>query len=213
MKKIIILLALFPFFLTNAQEIGKVVPEKEPEIFPDNAYGLDIMFGEGGPGLGAFYRHQLSRKFTLFTDISLSETKDEKEFEYIDYFGNTFTIGKKNRVFSIPVMAGLQYRLFENSINDNLRPYVNLGLGPTIVMTTPYSVEYFSAFGKAKLKYALGGYIGFGANFGLDKTNLLGINFRYYLIHFFDEGVESLYDKYRKNIGTFYVTLNLGLMY
>jgi hypothetical protein len=47
----------------------------------------------------------------------------------------------------------------------------------------------------------------------LDKSSLVGINFRYYLVHFFDEGVESLHGRYRKNIGGFYLTLNFGVMY
>jgi hypothetical protein len=74
-------------------------------------------------------------------------------------------------------------------------------------------LEFFESFGKAQTKYALGGYIGLGANFGLDKRSLLGVNIRYYFIHFFDEGVESLYDRPKKNLGGFFLTINLGMMY
>lgn len=217
MRRIIFLLSLLvtiPLLSINAQGIGEVAPPKPLEIFPDNSWGIDIMFGEAGFGLGTFYRKQLSLKWTAFADISLSETKDEREFEYIDpFFGIAFTVNKKNRVFTIPLNIGLQYRLFENVVYDNLRPYINFGVGPTLALTTPYEKEFFNAFGYAETKTALGGYVGIGANFGLEKSSLIGLNFRYYYTHFFDEGVESLFGRYKKNFGSFFVTLNLGLMY
>ncbi len=119
-------------------------------------------------------------------------------------------MGKKNRVFLLPVNFGAQYRLFQDAIYDNLRPYLNAGIGPTFVVTTPYEREYFNAFGYAKAKVALGGYFGFGANFGLDKSSLVGINVRYYIVHMFDGGVESLEGKLRNDIGGIYLTINLG---
>jgi len=214
MKKLLLTaILLIPFLNVNPQGIGELAPEKEPEVFPDNAFGIDIMFSEGGIGFGTFYRRQLTQNLTAFGDLSISEAKDEREFEYVDYFGQTYTLGKKNRVFLLPLNFGLQYRLFENIIYDNLRPYINLGLGPSMVFTTPYDQEFFDAFGEAKTKYALGGYVGLGANFGLDKSSLVGINFRYYLIHFFDEGVESLEGRFRNNLGGFFLTINLGIMY
>jgi hypothetical protein len=197
----------------NAQGIGELAPEKQPEVFPDNTFGIDIMFCEGGFGFGTFYRRQLTQKLTAFTDFSISESKDEKEFEYVDYFGNTYTVGKKNRVFLLPINFGLQYRLFENVISDNLRPYLNAGVGPTMVLTTPYEREFFNAFGKAHALYTLGSYFGFGANFGLDKSSLVGINLRYYIIHFFNEGVESLDGRFKKDLGGVYLTINIGMMY
>ncbi len=204
---------LIPFLNVNPQGIGKLAPAKPPEQFPDNAWGIDIMFSEGGFGLGTFYRRQLSNLITGFADISFSEAQDPKEFTYVDYWGNTYTAGKINRAFLIPLNFGIQYRLFENVIYDNLRPYINFGVGPTIVITDPYEQEYFSAFKSAHAQYTVGGYIGFGANFGLDKSNLIGINMRYYIIHLFNPGIEILQGRNENDLGGFYITLNLGTMY
>ena len=96
---------------------------------------------------------------------------------------------------------------------DNLRPYINAGVGPALVITTPYSKEFFNAFADAQFKIAAGGYVGFGANFGIDTSSLVGINFRYYYIKFFDEGVESLEGRVKNSIGGFFVTINFGFMY
>lgn len=204
---------IFLGITVSAQKIGKLAPEQEPEQFPPNAWGVDLMFGDGGFGLGTFLRQEFSIKLTGFVDVSFSESKDEREFQYIDYFGNTYTVGKKNRVFIVPLNFGLQYRLFEDDITSTLRPYLNVGVGPTLVITTPYEQEFFSSFGDAQTKFAAGGYVGFGANFGSSKSNLVGINMRYYYIHLFDEGVENLYDKFRKDLAHFYLTINIGIMY
>jgi outer membrane protein W len=183
------------------------------EVFPPNAWGMDIMFGDAGFGLGTFFRKQLDVKWIAFADLSFSETKDEREFEYIDYFGNVFTVGKKNRVFQMPLNFGVHYRLFENDIADNLRPYLSAGVGPNLIITTPYELEFFNSFGKAQAKLGAGGYIGFGADFGLDKSSLIGINVRYYYTKLISGGVESLAGREKTEIQGFFITLNLGMMY
>ena len=212
-RLIFLLLFILPTFPVFGQDIGEVAPPKPPMIFPPNALGFDLLVGESGFGLGGFYRKELSTKFTLFADVSFSEAKDEREIEYIDIYGQSFTVGKVNRVFQIPFTFGAQFRLFENQLTDNLRPYINLGVGPTIALTTPYNQEFFKAFSYAKPYYAVGGYVGLGANFGLDTKNLIGINMRYYYMQFLDEGVEILYHRYRDYLGGFYITLNFGFMY
>ena len=214
MKKLLsAVIVVFAFCNINAQGIGEVVPPKPPETFPNNAWGVDIMFSDGGFGLGTFYRHQLSDLTTGFVDLSYSEVQDPREFTYVDYYGNSYTLGKLNRAFILPLNFGLQYRLFEDTISDNLRPYVNFGAGPAVVITDPYELEYFTAFKKAHASYTFGGYIGLGANFGLNKTSLVGLNIRYYYVHLFNQGVEIMQDNFIKDLGGVYITLNLGRMY
>jgi hypothetical protein len=214
MKTVLLLVFLAaPFFFINSQEIGKMAEEPEPHQFPRNAFGVDVMFSEGGFGLGGFFRRQLDSKFTLFTDISISESKEDNEFEFFDIYGQSIVLSKVNRVFLLPLNLGIQYRIFENVIYDNLRPYLNAGVGPTMIVTTPFEKEFFSSFGKAKAHYAAGGYFGLGANFGLDKSSLIGLNFRYYVIRFFGDGIESLQNQKRQYFGGFYLTLNFGFMY
>jgi hypothetical protein len=213
MRRLILLIVILPLLGINAQKIGEMAPERPPETFPDNSWGVDVLIGEGGFGLGTFYRNQITPTVNWFLDFSISESKDDREFEFIDIFGQSRVVGKKNRVFFLPLNFGAQYRIFSNTLTSNLRPYINAGIGPTMLITTPYSKEFFNAFGDARLKYALGGYVGFGANFGLSKTNLVGLNVRYYVAHLFGDGVENLENKFRSTISSFYLTLNIGLMY
>ncbi len=204
---------LIPFLNANAQGIGELAPPKPPIVFPKNAWGIDVMFTESGFGLGSFYRRQLSEEVTGFVDFSVSEAKDPREVTMVDYFGNTFVPNKINRAFLLPLFAGIQYRLFENVIYDNLRPYVNIGIGPTMVVTDPYDQEYFKAMKWAHAQYTLGGYVGLGANFGIDKSSLIGINLRYYYVHLFNKGVEIMQGRFEKDLGGVYLTLNLGDMF
>ena len=214
MKRLLFVILLLPLTFISAQKIGKLAPEKPLEIFPNNALGADIMFSEGGFGLGTFYRYNFKNDLAAFVDFSISESKDEREVEYYDYYtGQTYTIGKVNRVFMMPVNFGMQFRFFKNEIEENLRPFITFGVGPNFVLTTPYDLEFFNSFGKAKIKYAVGGYIGFGADFGLNKKNLVGINIRYYYSHLFDEGVENLQNSFRKDLGSFFITLRIGSMF
>jgi len=215
--KILIIICLFaialPFADINAQGIGEIAPPKPLEEFPNNAWGMDIMFGDAGFGLGTFFRKQINVKWGAFADLSFSETKDDREFEYIDYFGNVITIGKKNRVFQMPLNIGVHYRLFENLVADNLRPFLCAGAGPTLLITTPYQEEFFNSFAYAQTDYAVGGYVGLGADFGLDKSSLIGITFKYYYSKILSDGVESLYGREKTEIQGFFITLNLGMMY
>jgi hypothetical protein len=204
---------LIPLFNVNAQGIGELAPPKPLEKFPPHAYGLDIIFSEGGFGLGTFYRLKLSDEVTAFTDFSISEAKDPREFTYVDYYGNTFTPDKINRAFLLPINIGIHYRLFENTIYDNLRPYLDLGVGPTIVITDPATAEYFSAFRQATTYIAPGGYVGIGANFGLDKSSLVGVNVRYYLAHLLNGGVEIMQGRLENDLGGVFITINIGVMY
>lgn len=210
---IFLILLSIPTTFLFSQEIGEVVPTNPPMDFPANALGFDLLMGESGFGFGGFYRRELSTKITIFGDISISEAKDEREMEYVDIYGQTFTIGKQNRVFQVPITFGAQFRLFENELTDNLRPYINAGVGPTIALTTPYSEEFFKAFSYSQTHYAIGGYAGFGANFGIDQKNLIGLSVRYYYTKFLDEGVEILKDRYKRYLGGFFITLNFGFMY
>ena len=49
MKSLIVtIILLIPLLNVNAQGIGELAPEKKPEVFPNNAFGADIMFSDGG---------------------------------------------------------------------------------------------------------------------------------------------------------------------
>ncbi len=186
----------------------------------DDAWGVDILLSNNGFGLGAFYRHQYSRDLFGTLTFGISESKDDNEVEYYDYWGQSFVPGKINRFLMMPLLFGVQYRLFADDITDSFRPYVNAGVGPTVVLASPYNREYFNSLGYGRGHTTVGGYIGAGAYFGADMGSISGINIRYYVIPFPD-GIESLQDpsldgvnpgpiRRKKDFGGFFITINLG---
>ena len=181
-----------------------------------NALGLDILVSNSGFGLGVFYRRQYTDDLYGFGTFSISEAKDDREVERFDIFGRPFVQGKVNRFLLLPLIFGVQYRLFREDIADNFRPYLTAALGPTLVYSAPDSLEFFNSLGHGQAHYTVGGYVGFGAFFGLEKSNLVGLNFRYYFVPL-RKGIKSLQigteEIHKKEFGGFFITLNVGTMY
>jgi hypothetical protein len=185
-----------------------------------DSWGMDVLISTGGLGLGAFYRHEFSRDISGFVSLSVSEAKDDREVEYYitdPYNPNyqiSYTPGKVNRFLIMPLMVGVQHRLFSDQILDNFRPYVSAALGPTMIYTTPYSEEFFTALGKGRPRYTVGGYIGAGSYFGIDKSTLFGLSIRYYFVPF-GRGIDSFQPgpgdiNKKKEFGGFFITFNFG---
>ncbi|MBI5022224.1 MAG: hypothetical protein HZB59_12375 [Ignavibacteriales bacterium] len=175
-----------------------------------HAMGIDILVSTGGLGFGTFYRHEYSNNLSAFIDFSISEASDENEVDYVDYYtGQTFTQGKTNRFLVLPLFIGAQYRLFEDDIVDNFRPYINGAVGPTMIYMFPYQHDFFTDLSSGSPKYTAGGYIGFGAYFGSERSTLLGLNIRYYIIPY-RSGLQSMWNKQMKEFGGVYISLSFG---
>ena len=196
-----------------------------------NAWGFDIMLSNNGFGAGAFYRHEFSDLLSGFAQIAISDVKDDGEVEYINpYTGQSYTPYKINRLLLIPITFGMQYRLFKDDIVDNFRPYISAGVGPSMIFVSPYAtpatevgpdgstatyynqVDFFASLKQGQFKYAVGGYVGAGAYFGLEKGSLTGISMRYYFVPY-GPGIESLQGTRINRFGGFYITLNFGSLY
>jgi hypothetical protein len=182
-----------------------------------NAWGADIMISNGGFGLGGFYRHQYSEDLFGTVSLAISDSKDDKEVEQVDWWGQTFVPGKINRFLLIPLHVGVQYRIFSDDIMDNFRPYLNAGAGPTLVLSSPYSREFFNSLAYSQAHYTIGGYVGVGAFFGSDKKSISGVNLRYYFVPF-ASGIPSLADangylSSKSQFGGIFLTLNFGSMF
>jgi hypothetical protein len=195
------------------------------------AWGLDLLMSNNGFGLGFFYRYELSDEISLMGNLAFSDVKDQTEFEQYNYYGDSYVPGKKNRLLLIPVTFSVQYRLFKDDIVDNFRPFVNAGFGPAMVYVSPYAnpvnyyfqdgtyaytdpgkIDFFTALKSGKMRYSLGGYIGAGVYFGMEKGALSGLSIKYYLAPFPD-GIEVMEGGFMKNFGGLFITLSFGSMF
>jgi hypothetical protein len=196
------------------------------------AWGVDVMVSDGGFGLGLFLRKELSPDLAWFTTFSVSESKDDHEIERFDpYTGLSFTPGKLNRFLVLPLYSGVQYRLFRDEIMDTFRPFVNAAVGPTMIYEMPFAkvtpvpggyadaqqVDFFKAIGQGQMHYTLGGYVGFGAQFGSERGSVFGVNFRYYFVYLLSGSLPSTYNivsggvaDTKREFGGIVITLSLG---
>lgn len=180
-----------------------------------NIYGLDILFSNDGFGMGFFFRKEYTRTIQGFASLAISEAKDDNEVEYYDYYGDSYVPGKINRFLVFPFTFGIHYRLFDEEILDNFRPYVGIGVGPALVLSSPYDREFFNSLGHAQAHWTFNAYIGGGAFFGTEKGNIMGLSFGYYIIPVFN-GIPSLADpnsnvvSMKKDFGGFFISLNFG---
>jgi hypothetical protein len=194
----------------------------------EQAWGLDLLLSNNGFGLGVFYRYEMTDDLSLMFNFAISDVKDDAEFEQYDYFGQSIVPNKKNRLLLLPLTASIQYRLFRDDIVDNLRPYITAGIGPTMVFVAPYAnptryyfsdgtyaytdpgkIDFFSSLKYGRPRYTLGGFIGAGAYFGMDKGTMTGLSVKYFLAPF-PSGIEVMEGGYMKNFGGLFITLTLG---
>jgi hypothetical protein len=210
-----------------------LIRTKNYKPFTD-AWGLDLMMSNNGFGMGAFFRHEFSDELSWMASFAISDVKDEAEFERYDYYGNSygrsFIPGKKNRLLLMPLMFSMQYRLFKDDIADNFRPFVTAGLGPAMVYVSPYArpvtyylddstsyvdaekIDFFTSLKYGKMRYTIGGFIGFGAYFGIEKGTISGISVKYFIVPF-PNGIEVMEGGYIKNFGGLYITITFGSMF
>ncbi|HET6399982.1 MAG TPA: outer membrane beta-barrel protein [Candidatus Kapabacteria bacterium] len=179
--------------IQNANELAKENP---------NTWGLDASFSDYGFGGGAFLGHSFSPDITGMLSLDFGTAEGSREFDLLE-------VNKINRIFVIPIMASLQYRVFRDALSDNLRPYVAVGAGPVIAMTTPYADDFFSAFGSAKAKVVPGGYIGLGANFGMDPKTNFGASLRYFIIPY-PGAIQSTTTESLTNLSGLFLTVSYG---
>lgn len=185
----------------------------EPAV---QAAGVDLLFSGSGWGLGGFYQHLLAENLTGFVHLGISGRRNSDEFENALLGPIPVVANKVNRLFMFPLTVGVQYRLFSTELQESFRPFVSGGVGPTLIMSTPYLrdteyYEFFSSFGHAELHVRAGGFVGVGSYFGSVQTgSIVGVQVRYYTIPFGGDGLESIRDNPITNFGGIFLSLTIG---
>jgi hypothetical protein len=193
MRKVKFLLIFILFakmsFATNLQ----INPKPEPlQKEARNKFCLSVLYSEKGWGLSGGYFKSVSNTSDLFINFSVAGATDNREFEYYDYFGNSYIDGKINRVFMLPLSIGLQHYIFKDDIEKDFKPFVNIGVSPTLILINPYDKGYFKAMGYFHSAFAVGGFVGVGMEFLNSKNLAFSINCKYNYLPVVSGNVMSL---------------------
>lgn len=230
----LLIFSLIYSFQTFAQEGGKALTgEKNPHpadtiirfvsprpLLPNETgankttkfWGLNIILSNNGFGFGGYFEYRFVPDLSVFLSLYLSGARNSDEFEYYDpYTGQIFIPGKINRLYMFPLTLGFNKYVFSNFFNSNFNPYVNFGIGPTLIISTPYNREFFTSFGYAKFYVRFGGFVGLGVNISTTADSYFGVSARYYWIPFGGKGLESIIDLPIKDFGGFFLSFNLGI--
>jgi hypothetical protein len=172
----------------------------------DTGGGVAVLLTEFGLGAGALYRVGVGSATSLLVEASLGAGRDEREQQFfVGLFGETVTPFKRNYVLMAPVHVGLERRLFQEAIEDDFRPFVQLTAGPTVAYQWPYFDDAngdglrdegeerlgpWRGLGRGDVRMGAGGTIAVGAYFGRGRASQ-GLRFGYAGSYFF-EPVELL---------------------
>lgn len=175
--------------------------------------GLIGALSTSGFGGGVFFQKEFTKNWSYTIDAigSGARNTDELEIGYNPYTGMTFIPNKINRVFMMPLMLGVQHRVFADKLTDSFRPFVSAGAGPAFILTTPYNKAFFSSFGESEMYTRYGGFLGLGAQVGSSQLkSTTGVSARYYYIPFGGEGIESIKGSPMKDFGGLQLSVFVG---
>ena len=188
-----------------------LINNEAPETQWKNAWGVDVLFSNNGFGMGIFYNKLIKNDLYWFTSLYISGARNTDEMEVQDPITyDVYIPGKINRLFMFPLTIGLQKFVLTDFLTESLKPFISAGIGPTLIISTPYSKEFFSAFGDARAYGRFSTFVGVGAYFGSFGKSIMGVNLRYYYIPFGGNGLESVINSPIKDFGGVFLSLTFG---
>ncbi|HEY5123439.1 MAG TPA: hypothetical protein VIK14_06855 [Ignavibacteria bacterium] len=210
-KKIFLASIIFMVFFrfSFAEDSLKIKPKVITPKETRNNWSLNFIYTDKGFGLGANLYKRVTTDMDLVGGIMVTGLKDPNENEQFDIYGNSYVFGKENRVFTIPVSIGLQNYLFSNTLDESFKPFISVGVTPTLVLSNPYDKNFFKALGYLNSAFALGGYAGIGLEYRESMSTSFCVNLRYSYVPVLINEVRSLKDRTITDVGG--VTIMIGV--
>lgn len=156
--------------------------------------GASVLLTNHGFGVGALLRTGVGAHTSLFIEASVGAGKDEREQEFFTGpFGETVTPFKRNYFLMLPVTVGIEQRLWAETIEDDFRPFIQIGAGPAVGYQWPYFDDLngngvrdadeprrgaFNLSG-GEFRFGAAGLAAFGAYFGGEGGGGVGLRIGY----------------------------------
>jgi len=196
--------ALLPGSAIAQEEPSDSLAAKQKNPYGSGA-GIEVILTNSGFGLGGYYSLALTSTTSLMAEITLAPGKDEREFKFSSYFRSSIP-NKANYLLMMPVQVGLMRRLFQDQIEDNFRPFLQLTGGPTLGWEYPYfrdcdgngifdpdtqvdgceerSYDAITAIPRGAFRLGWGGIAAVGAHFGRGRRLSQGVRLGYAFTYF-----------------------------
>ncbi len=156
--------------------------------------GGEVVLTNSGFGLGGFLTGSLNHQWGIRLEASIGAVKDEREVAFFDRFGRRDVPNKANYLVEIPVVVGVERRLFASRIEANFRPFLSVSAGPALGWVYPYfddenendrfdegevTYDVLSGLRHGSLKTGVTASVSFGARFGAMNAPGYGVRFGY----------------------------------
>jgi hypothetical protein len=174
-----------------------------------NSWAIGFQYSDNGYGFSGTYYQKLSRITDMMYKLSFTGISDPSEVQYYDYYtGETVVKDKINRIYAMTLNVGIKHNIFFDDIDGNFKPFVKVGVAPTLIMMTPYDRGFFNAFGYAQTSYAIGPYAGIGIEYYESKSIGLSIGVEYSYLPVIGREVSSILNKNITDVGGLQFSFN-----
>ncbi|CAN5390601.1 hypothetical protein BH10BAC5_BH10BAC5_11000 [soil metagenome] len=214
MKRLIFsVLGLLIFFINISfagDSLKTTTLKQKNTVYKKSPFELNFLYTEKGFGPSVTYYFTQTQVSDLFVNLAVTSVSDGREITRYDYYGNSYTANKENRVFTLPLSIGIKKALFKNDIEGSIFPTLSAGIAPTLVLSNPYEENFFAALGHTTSSFAFGPFAGVGIIFVQDKSaTTFTFDLRYYYLKVLGKEINSLFDTPIDNVGG--VQLGLGV--
>lgn len=221
---LVVLIAILSSSFLNAQtkDSNFVFKSPRPLIVSQSSSGEvkysaggSLLFTESGFGGGIYYDIKIMPKLSVQFDIPLTYLRASDEFEQqvLNEAGDAYewkVLGKINRLWRMPITAGVRYELFSNTLSENFKPFLTAGGGLGLILQTPYEYSFFQSFNYLTTHIKPAVYVGAGADFSGNSKRISRVFVKYYYIPFGGDGIESVIGLPIKNCGGLFLGIDFG---
>ena len=193
---LLFVLSLFTAHLLYGQSL-----EADSTLNPyGSGLGFEVVVTNSGFGLGGYFARAINRQNSFLAEFSIGTEKSDREVKFFG-LGQSFIPDKANYFLRMPIRVGVQRRIWEEYIEDNFRPYLQVSGGPTLGWVYPYfddengnesydreerRYDGFGSIFKGSFEFGFGGTIGLGAHFGENTRITQGVRISYSFNYFFN---------------------------
>jgi len=146
---------------------------------PKKEAGFVFSMAETGTGFGAFIVWPFSQVYHAGVTFDAFFIRDSRQFEYVDYYGNFYSINDVNNVYLFDLMITIKRRFFAEDMDDSFRPFLSAGFGPIFGMNFPEVDELENQYG-----WTAAGFVGGGVDISVDVKYIVSIKAQYRIVPF-----------------------------
>jgi len=163
---------------TPQQKAETVVTPVLQTFGQSDVFGFNGSVVNYGFGTDLHYQWPLQKDLTATLEVSFNYLQLDNPFlPYYTRYNNS------GDVMLVPFFAGLRRDIWRENF-DGVLPYLQFGAGPIAGVAFPYGYNFWQSLRYSNTTWTIGGFVGAGFNFAIDKKTVGLVDFRYNIMMF-----------------------------